>query len=597
MNVKDFRDFLKNIKKYGFNNLLIRNVIRIMVIVLLPVAIVLLWVLYYGSSILDDSLEKANLRTLNRAQVMMDMFITETISIGERLNSNKDVIKLVNRLHNEYPNYEEIELRVSVADLLEYNKTEYIESIYIYSALNNYIFSANEGGDPALFTETSWLNAYLSGTIGENHDYFSLILDNGDNTQICYFRPLRTTYTESAGVIAIMLRQSVLDRLMLNINDESAQDILFIDHNGYVVYSVNRELINNPIWDFLPGLSYEGIVSEDRQTIKDSSGNIFICNVLSSTVNDWRYVSVISGNEFLKGRGAFYTAILILFILCLVLAFICTLFISSEAYKPVAVIREMLDDPMSVNPEKLQKDELRYILGSLFKSSDTDVLNNEEIKNRMGLLNKARISALQAQINPHFLYNTLQAIVFVFIKETGNADARSVELIEQLSSLIRETTHMTKALVTLKEEAGYIEKYVCLQKARFGDMLNYSIILPDDTLDLFVPKMSLQPLVENAFIHGDSFKSGYGSIEISAETDGETLKIIVSDNGGGMTQNRIDEINSALTSEIIFQDTHIGLNNVNSRLRLIFGNNAGLKLAAAPEGLSVIMTLPVKDDL
>jgi two-component system sensor histidine kinase YesM len=172
-----------------------------------------------------------------------------------------------------------------------------------------------------------------------------------------------------------------------------------------------------------------------------------------------------------------------------------------------------------------------------------------------------------------------------------------VELLEELSSLVRDTTQVTQNLVTLDDEVGYIKKYLDLQKARFGEGLHWHIDITEEASAMTLPKMCLQPLVENSINHGARFKKGEGTIWIDAAVENGQLAITVRDNGGGMSPERIDEMNAALATETIFRDRHIGLNNVATRLRLLYEARARLWLEAAPEGLSVHMTIPTSSEL
>src|SRR5262249_1822728 len=200
------------------------------------------------------------------------------------------------------------------------------------------------------------------------------------------------------------------------------------------------------------------------------------------------------------------------------------------------------------------------------------IWNNARIEHRLQeqekLLLAAKIEALASQINPHFLFNTLASISSLI--RTQPETARM--LITKLSGLLRRLMRSTDHFVTLREELESIDEYLDIETVRFGSQLNVEKQISDDTLDVIVPSMILQPLVENSIKHGLSRKVGGGRITIkTALTNGHAL-IEVHDDGLGMSEERLEHPFAG----------GIGLNNVNERLRTIYGVGCQLKLTSVP---------------
>ena len=183
-------------------------------------------------------------------------------------------------------------------------------------------------------------------------------------------------------------------------------------------------------------------------------------------------------------------------------------------------------------------------------------------------LAEARLDALRAQINPHFLFNTLNAIAALV--ERDPAGVR--RMIARLGDLLRRTIDSRGAAeVTLREEVSFLQQYVDIMEIRFQGRLRTDVNIAPDTLDILVPNLVLQPIVENALEHGASRAAGEGRVEISARRDGDNLLLQVRDNGPGVREG----------------EAGVGLTNTRARLEELYGGAASLTLASAPEGGAV----------
>jgi two-component system, sensor histidine kinase YesM len=234
-----------------------------------------------------------------------------------------------------------------------------------------------------------------------------------------------------------------------------------------------------------------------------------------------------------------------------------------------------------------------------------DIMNTDELFN--ATKKQAQYLALQNQINPHFLYNTLEGIR----GETLNAGLENVaKMTEALATFFRYTISNVENLVTLEDELTNVNNYYIIQRYRFGERLNLSVEYDtEDELDIMsykLPKLTLQPIVENAIYHGIERKIGIGNLRIKIETTPTRLIITISDNGIGMTEERLREIDDKLsrtTLEYIKPDSeaHSGIAavNVNNRIKLLFGEEYGICMYSTFHvGTNVEITLPlIKTDI
>ena len=210
------------------------------------------------------------------------------------------------------------------------------------------------------------------------------------------------------------------------------------------------------------------------------------------------------------------------------------------------------------------------------------------LKKEAQLTTEAELKALQAQIHPHFLFNSLNTIVSFC--RTDPDQAR--KLLMRLSKFFRKTLTQNSKIVTLKQELDYMQDYITIEKARYGDKLNIEIDIPDRLLDYKVPSFTLQPLVENAIKHGLAPQAQAGTVEIKAEARGSDLVIQIIDDGVGIADNKLEDILEVGSG----QDVGIGLSNVDQRLDKIYGNEYGVEIKSKlNKGTKVIITLPLKE--
>jgi two-component system sensor histidine kinase YesM len=205
---------------------------------------------------------------------------------------------------------------------------------------------------------------------------------------------------------------------------------------------------------------------------------------------------------------------------------------------------------------------------------DTVVLKENEA-------NEAELQALQAKINPHFLYNTLDVIRSIAL-ERNNRDISDMTL--SLSRLFRYNVGNLQETTTIGEELRYLRDYLKIQHYRFGDRIVVKFDVPDPLTEVRITRFILQPIVENAFKYGLELKAKDGLLKISARQEGADVKIEVYDNGPGITPDRLAELKAsfAITPDIRKVKSAHGLDNVNLRLKLLYGNSYGLEIDSLP---------------
>ncbi len=238
--------------------------------------------------------------------------------------------------------------------------------------------------------------------------------------------------------------------------------------------------------------------------------------------------------------------------------------------------------------------ELRNLTGQV--NTMADKLKSMMDKSNLDAKNlrKAELRTLQAQINPHFLYNTLDAIVWK--AEAGEKD-EVIQLTSALSDFFRISLSSGAYWIPISQEKKHIEGYLKIQQTRYRDIMHYEIDIPDELGDFYILKLLLQPLVENALYHGIKIKRGGGTIKVTGKLEDGYLKFSVSDTGLGMTADQLKDLNERMkqgqptVSEI---GGGFGLVNVNLRIRLYYNLEDGLKIESNTEGTEVSFIVPCK---
>lgn len=238
--------------------------------------------------------------------------------------------------------------------------------------------------------------------------------------------------------------------------------------------------------------------------------------------------------------------------------------------------------------------ELRNLTGQVNTMADHLEAMMKKSEQDAKKLRKAELRTLQAQINPHFLYNTLDAIVW---KAEAGQTEEVIGLTSSLSDFFRISLSSGADWIPLSQEKKHIEGYLKIQKTRYRDIMKYEIDIPDEIGHYYILKLLLQPLVENALYHGIKIKRGGGTIYVSGKENNGDLEFSVRDTGCGMSAAQLEELNSRIKQEnpmISERGGGFGLVNVNMRIRLYYNEPEGLKITSGPAGTEVRFKVPCR---
>jgi len=283
------------------------------------------------------------------------------------------------------------------------------------------------------------------------------------------------------------------------------------------------------------------------------------------------------------------------FVIVLV-AVIATGYVVSSITKPVEALsgaaRKIADGDFSTRVEVATKDEIGTLAENVNEMSGRLEEMVHKIKEDERKMRHTELRLLQEQINPHFLYNTLDTIVWLV---EGNSPDKAVNMVVSLSDFFRIVLSKGKEIITIREEEQHIRSYLEIQQVRYRDILEFDIRIPEELYRYKILKLTLQPIVENSLYHGIKVKRGKGSIQVTGCLKDDSIYFDITDTGVGMTEAELASIRSKLTRPCKETDAGFGLANVNERIRMNYGPEYGITIDSKQgEGTRVQIVIPAQ---
>ncbi|MBR1476510.1 MAG: sensor histidine kinase [Lachnospiraceae bacterium] len=365
--------------------------------------------------------------------------------------------------------------------------------------------------------------------------------------------------------------------------------------NSVIKYLNN---LDSYISDIESNLS-EGNKYEENLNIWENDVQI-VTALIRDTMSEYIYYET---KELQASRNAFQqvystmlrTSMIVFAVISIILIFL-SWYIPYSITRPIRELSKVTDrvakGELSVRANIRTGVEVTVLSDSL--NAMIDKINEliEQVKEEQTNLRKAEFQVLQAQINPHFLYNTLDAIVW--LAEAGE-QKEVVDMVGNLSDFFRTSLNQGKDIISIREELQHVRSYLKIQKVRYQDILSYEIDVPEEIFDYSIPKITIQPLVENSLYHGIKNKRGKGLISIKGGRDNNGVWISVSDNGIGMDEERLKNVRAGIKKELRSDTDVYGLYNVNERIRLNFGEEYGIEIDSIYNEKTVVkVSLPAK---
>lgn len=575
-------DYLKD---YRFSSILLKYFLLLFICLMLPVTVLNSWYGKQQRKRLYEEFVKRNEMSLEQAYSNVYSVILSTKNLAYSLSVNNNVKYLAYRpsVSGDITNNRE-----SVKDMLSVikNANAYVDSIYIYFYNSGEVVSNLGVSGYEVFQDKEAL-ALFSKDMPARNILLPRIKKNKYPYLLTVLYPVRVGGSGSMGLIAVNLDVEKLGNYIGSGSYRSADAapklLIFDESMETLVYSDEYRLLQEPeeIEKLKSFPKNEEILSE----VYTLWGGSWAVSGLESREDGLRYLYLSSMQEFEKQNKEADTRIrqvaVLTGMLCLLLAFLLAVWV----YRPVKRTLHVLSEVSMLTEwdRKEHVDEIEAIQRSILSAIKENDDLNAQIQERIISLHNAQICALQTQINPHFLFNTLEAIANAAAL-LMNGDNQITEMIYTLGKLMRISLSNENYLVPLKKELEHVKLYVKLVEFRYHGRVCLHQEIPEELQEERIIKLTLQPLIENAIQHGLAGKRSGGNIWLKGEKKGKDNYIYVVDNGTGVTEEMLEKLREQLKDSAITGSRHIGMRNVDQRLKLVFGEGYGLTVGASKEG-------------
>ncbi|MEK3835403.1 MULTISPECIES: cache domain-containing sensor histidine kinase [unclassified Paenibacillus] len=574
------------------------------------------------------------------ASILISYFYTKHSLKNDAIRENSNTVRQgttslmgqLNAMNNISLNaYNNLRMTNSLYNILVQGRSDFMVENNIYSGLHAIEQSSRDIQQVYLYSDLadqSWLliDGYLKREPGSGglDGHFVQPVDKNDpylepphpshnygmeefpyspsNTVFTIHRPVyRAPLKERIGVLSIDFKLDEFRSIMNMLYDKGQENIYLLDDTGTAVYTSREDEIGTkPDYAWLQHARYSFAGAGHFYWNRDGDFNgIVVFEKFELIGRIWTVAKQIPDSYLYSNAASVLRINMLVLLTCLFIAIAAALFVSVMVTAPIKRLTESIRriklGKLQFDGDPDRSDEVG-VLGSAIKNM-VDTIDNLIMRElRLELANKDnQLKALQAQINPHFIFNTLQSIGSVALHHKV---PRIYELTSSLGLMMRYNMNTEEPVVPLSKEIAHAQAYLELQQQRFKDRLRHRIeIRGEADLNTPVPKMILQPLVENCFKHG--FEGAeQAEIGIVVEVSGDTLSITVSDNGPGVTPERLLELERQIAGEQPggMEGGSIGLMNVVSRLRLFFNDQADVILGhAEPHGFNVQIRIPLTE--
>lgn len=530
--------------------------------------------LYYTSvaQIIDEQIINTSKQVVSNYELYFDSAIEVSNSIQTKID-NRNVLNEKNAIRSYFDDVKSIKGEILSIALYDENGDLIVADSTFDTVNNDNVYESN-----------SFQNAINEPMI----NIFSGVGFENDRYAFTLSRYMSFNRSENHGVALIEFDFTKIVRLIYQSDLGENGHIAIFDRDYNVVYSSLPELIDEDLIE-----TKKLVLGSTGVTINHQSFNLYISTI---TNTGWK-VSVFTNNSQIYSVLYNFIIIVIITILLLSIIYIFIVYVivkqvTYPLYRLQAEMNKVKDLNYDVNRSKLKKGSKEIIqLDATFNEMMrrirylADKLLQEQENQR-----KSELKALQNQINPHFLYNTLDSIIYMIDK---GENQKAEEMIVALSKFFRISISRGKAIIPLKDEVEHVRNYLLIQKIRFGDQFTYSINVDPSLYQYSCIKLILQPLVENAIEHGLNDNESGGQIEIIGTQNESYIILKIKDNGYGISEDKLEQIYKSFHDDSIHQG--VGLKNVYQRIKIYYGEEADIKIDSLfDEGTIISIYIPKK---
>ncbi|MCT4542359.1 MAG: histidine kinase [Vallitalea sp.] len=391
------------------------------------------------------------------------------------------------------------------------------------------------------------------------------------------------------GILQINIDENNLTQLYNNIFDKHYESFFILDNNGIILSALDKSILYQDITNEEYYSDLVNDTSSDNQYMINNQK--YIITKTSIPMVNWSVIGLVPVDTLFKDSKKVTRIIFLTGMIGILLSYIALAYSTKAIINPLTLLSKNMDTvakgDLSIRMPIVAYDEIGHLTDSF--NTMLIKINNlmEQVYNEQKQKKEYELSALQSQINPHFLYNTLESITSL-IQLNRNDDA--ILVVKALAKFYRTTISNGKTIITIKEELSNIKNYLIIQNIRYQHKLTYTIDIDDDILDNKIIKLSLQPIVENSIYHGIRPLKRLGHIHIIGKKYSKCIIISIIDNGKGIDSNKINILKKSKVNT-----TSFGLWSVDQRIKLYFGSTYGVKIQNVSQGTHIDIILPIEE--
>lgn len=455
---------------------------------------------------------------------------------------------------------------------------------------NGFVYNSDDKMDISSWSHQSWFKYLLAALdSGSGAVQFSRTFSSDENgNQVYRFAAGQILKDgESQSVLLILIDEKLLENLYVS-TQEQGGEVYIYDQKGFIVSHSNKKMLGKQFID----VNYmKNIYGTDQSNMIRKLGESYMLSTYMDEKTGWTIVEESPARIILGKLNRTYWIMGCLLAAGLALAVAVSVYISRRVSNPLAQLSEAMDkfDGHEFTPSPVENTTQE--IGSLQESFNHMAVEisslMEIIKDREQQKRKLEVNFLRAQINPHFLYNTLFSIRCAV--EVGK-NSQAAQMLGAFIDLLRSTLAVKDNTVPLYDELETTRKYLVVQKLRYGEKVNYEVEMERGTEYCMVPPLILQPLVENSIFHGLEAKSEGGTVIIESALQGENLLLTITDDGAGMDPETLERAQKNCLQNGAGDGHSVGMANVHNRIRLNYGEGYGLTLESI-KGIGTTITL------
>ena len=577
-----------NIRHFKFNSIFLRTFLFITALTVIP--FIVLSIMFYSNTLknIREEIALENSYIFDNSVNIIDRTLMEVDTLSSSLASNESTqLYTINNVSTD--SFKTISRLAKTLPIIY----RYIDSIYIYSEPTDTVIMDNNSIPLSDLSDTDWISAYHAvtspkGTIiprSKNNVYPQLIT---------IIKPIYVADEKKGAIIMNINTQSIYNSMLYQ-QYKDGRLFFLVNADNKIIISSELSYFNTYPDNIGPNTLT--IESNPKNSVYEINDKNYVVLSGDSSISDYKYISAYPLELYEHKLSTMKLQIIGILLLLMIIIFILAYVASVGSYSPLNEIISFLDNsqPPADSIEEEDKNELMYIINSIQTHINDKTKMAEILEERMKLLRKSQYDMLQTQINPHFLYNTLETINWMAYNMSNSENPVSKSLIN-LASFFRNTL-TSGYFVSIENEIKYTKEYVNILALRYGDLFDIEWDIDESILSYTIIKICLQPIIENAVYHGIKQKNDKGLIKIKGLCDDNNIILIVSDDGIGIEKDALDELNKTL-SETSFtnEKSHIGLSNVNQRIKIIFGDSYGIHVeSTVGVGTDVYVTIPKKE--